>query len=81
MGSISNRLARLEYRAGVSPIGDEEAATSREVLSRMSVAELRAYTSALRRMKAGESPGEEDAVILARVETLYEEEEARNERA
>ncbi len=73
MGSISNRLARLEERVGMSPNGDERAASSREVLSRMTVEELRAYVNALRRMKASESLVEEDGPILRRVEELYEE--------
>ncbi len=72
MGSISNRLARLEDRVGMSATGDERAA-ARKVLSRMSVEELRVYVSALRRMKAGESLVEEDGPILQRVKELHEE--------
>jgi hypothetical protein len=72
MGSISDRLARLEDRVGMSPIGDGRAMTTREVLSRMSVAELRSYVNALRSMKGGERPGEEAGPILQRVEELYE---------
>lgn len=70
---LEARLRRLEDRAEMSPIGDEGAATTREVLSRMSVSELRSYVNALRRMKAGEGSGEEDGPILQRVKELYEE--------
>ncbi len=73
MGSLNRRLEALEARARASVRAAGGTTTTREVLSRMSVAELRAYTSALRRMKAGESPGEEDGPILQRVEELYEE--------
>ncbi len=73
MGSLNRRLEALEARARASVRADGGTTTSREVLSRMSVVELRRYVNALRRMKAGESPGDEDGPILQRVEELYEE--------
>lgn len=72
MGSMSDRLRRLEDRTGASRV-DEGVATTREVLSRMSVEELRAYVSALRRMTAEVEPSKEDGPILRRVKELYEE--------
>lgn len=74
MGSINTkrRLDRLEVRADVCR-DDERAAASRKVLARMTDDELRVYVAALRRMKAGEGPSEEDGPILQRVEALYEE--------
>lgn len=70
MGSIEARLRHLEARTGRV---DEGVATTREVMQRLTVEELRAYVSVLRRMKAGEKPVEDDGQILARVTELYEE--------
>lgn len=74
MGSINikRRLEDLETRNAASRV-DEEERVSREVMQRLIVEELQRYVSVLRRMKAGESPGEEDGPILQRVEELYEE--------
>ena len=70
---LNDRLRRLVARAGMSPTGDERVVASRKVLARMSTPELRSYVNALRRMKAGGSPGEEDGPILRRVKKRYEE--------
>jgi hypothetical protein len=72
MGSLERRLGNLETHADKSR-EDEEAAQSREVLKRMTKDELSAYVDVLRRMKAGEEPGEEDRLISRRVQELYEE--------
>ncbi len=70
MRSLGRRLEDLEARTGRV---DEGAATSKKVMRLLTVEELHAYVSALRRMKAGEKPVEEDGAILARVRELYEE--------
>lgn len=72
MGSLERRLENLEVRADVR-CEDGRAAASRKVIARLSTPELRVYVNVLRRMKDGESPGEEDRPILQRVEELYEE--------
>lgn len=68
---MEQRLRHLEARTGRV---DERAATSKKVMQRLTVEELRAYVNALRRMKAGEGPSEEDGPILQRVKELYEKE-------
>ena len=77
MGSLENRLKRLEVSAKTSR-EDYGAALSREVLRRMSDEELRSYDAALRRaVKAEGEFSEQDWPILRRAEELYGE--VRNE--
>jgi hypothetical protein len=52
-------------------------AINKEVLRRMTDDELRGYVGALRRMRDGKEPAEDDGPIFARVEELREE--VRNE--
>jgi hypothetical protein len=77
---LEGRLRRLE---GIAEAYQSEAtkglqeAIGREVLRRMTDDELRGYVGALRRMRDGKEPAEDDTPILARVEELREE--VRNE--
>ena len=69
--SVRRRLDRLEGR--LPPREDRETALARAVHGRMTVEELRAYVSALRRVRAGEDPAGQDGAIFARARDLYEE--------
>ena len=72
MGSIENRLRRLEIITRTSWEEYEEA-LSRKVLKRMSDEELKAYDAALKRAVEAGGFTEEDAPILKRSKELYEE--------
>jgi hypothetical protein len=73
---LEGRLRRLE---GIAEMHQSEAAKgvseaiNKEVLRRMTDDELRGYVGALRRMRDGKEPAEDDGSILARVEELREE--------
>ena len=70
MGSLENRLARLEKRAGES-LDD---LVRREVLSRLETPVLKAYIGALRRARGrGGRFAEEDLPIVRQVQRFYEE--------
>ncbi len=78
MGSIERRLTRLEKDLSREDPPDD--AARREILSRMSDAELRSYRDALRRAVSNQGRfAAEDTPILKRATELYKE--LRNEHA